>query len=138
MSEENKALDRRWWEEVWNQGSISSYQELASRDFVMHNTPQGITGNFEGIRQANLNLRTGFPEHRFEIDAQVAEGDRVVTLWTWTGTHQGEWLGIPPTGKQASIQGMSLQRYQNGKIVESWLAVDMLPFLQQLGVAPSL
>jgi predicted ester cyclase len=82
MSEENKALDRRWWEKVWNQGSLSSYQELASPDVVMHNTPEGITGDFEGIRQANLNLRTGFPDHDFEIDAQVAEGDQLVSLWT--------------------------------------------------------
>ena len=138
MSEENKALDRRWFEEVWNQGSVSSYQELASRDLVMHNTPQGITGDFEGIQQAISIHRTAFPDLRFEIDAQVAEGDKVVTLWTATGTHQGEWVGIPPTGKQISIQGMTLQRYQNRKIVEGWIAVDMLDFMQQLGVVPPL
>ena len=138
MSEENKALDRRWFEEVWNQGSVSSYQELASRDLVMHNTPPGITGDFEGIQQAISIHRTGFPDLRFEIDAQVAEGNQVVTLWTVTGTHQGEWVGYPPTGKQINIQGMSLGRYQNGKIVEAWLAVDMLDFMQQLGIVPPL
>ena len=138
MSEENKALDRRWFEEVWSQGSVSSYRELASPDLVVHNTPPGITGDFEGMLQAISIHRTGFPDLRFEIDAQVAEGDQIVTLWTATGTHQGEWGGFPPTGKQASVQGMSLSTYQNGKIFESWLAVDMLDFMQQLGVVPSL
>ncbi len=136
MSEENKALDRRWFQEVWNQGSVASYEELASPDLVVHNPPPGITGDFEGVKQAISIHRTGYPDMHFTIEEQVAEGDKVVSLWTITGTHKGEWVGIPPTGKQISIHGMSLQRYQGGKMVEGWLAMDMLGWMQQIGVVP--
>ncbi len=136
-AEDLKALDRRWFEEVWNQGNVASYEELASPDLVVHNPPPGITGDFEGIKQAISIHRTGFPDLHFEIHDQLAEGDQVVSRWTlnW-GTHRGEWVGVPPTGKQVTITGISIQRYAGGKMVESWLEMDMLGMMQQLGVVP--
>lgn len=138
MSEQNKALDRRWFEEVWNQGNVASYEELASRDLVVHNPPPGITGDFEGIKQAMSIHRTGFPDLHFIIEGQFAEGDTVVSRWTldW-GTHKGKWVGIPPTGKQVTITGISIQRYVGGKLVEGWLEMDMLSMMQQIGVVPA-
>jgi predicted ester cyclase len=110
---------------------------LASPDLVVHNTPPDITGDFEGIKQAISIHRTGFPDLRFEIEDQLAEGDKVVSRWTlYWGTHKGEWVGIPPTGKQVTITGISIQRYTGRKIVEGWLEMDMLSMMQQLGVVP--
>lgn len=67
---------------------------------MVHNPPPGITGDFQGVKQAISIDRTGFPDLHFEIEDQLAEGDKVVSRWTITGTHRGEWVGIPPTGKQ--------------------------------------
>ncbi|NIS82577.1 MAG: ester cyclase, partial [Anaerolineales bacterium] len=138
MSEQNKALERRWFEEVWNQGNVASYEELASPDLVVHNSPPGITGDFEGVKQAISIHRTGYPDLHFEIEDQLAEGDKVVTRSTLTGTHRGEWVGIPPTGKRVSIEAITIQRWRGGKMVEAWLAMDMLGWMQQLGVVPPL
>ncbi len=135
--EENKALDRRWFEEAWNQGNVASYEELASPDLVVHNSPPGITGDFEGIKQAISIHRTGFPDMHFEVEDQLAEGDKVVSRCTLTGTHRGEWVGIPPTGKRVSIETITIQRYRGGKMAEAWLAMDMLGWMQQLGVVPT-
>ncbi len=135
--EQNKALERRWYEEVWNQGNVASYEELASPDLVVHNPPPGITPDFEGSKQAISIHRTGYPDMHFELHDQIAEGDKVVTSATLTGTHRGEWVGIPPTGKQVSIEFISIQRWRGGKIVEAWLAMDMLGWMQQLGVVPA-
>ncbi len=135
---ENKALDRRWYEEVWNQGNVASYEELASPDLVVHNPPPGITGDFEGVKQAISIHRTGFPDMHLELEDQLAEGDKAVSRWTVTGTHRGEWVGIPPTGKRISIEAISIQRWRGGKMVESWLAMDMLGWMQQIGVVPPL
>ena len=137
MSEQIKGLDRRWFEEVWNQGNVASFEELDSPDLVVHDPPPGITGDFEGIKQAITIHQTGFPDLHFVIEDQVAAGDKVVSRWTITGSHQGDWVGIPATGNRISIQGMSLQRYQEGKVVEVWLAMDMLGGMQQLGVVPT-
>ena len=138
MSEHNKALDRRWFEEVWNQGNAASYEELASPDLVVHNPPPGIRPDFEGIKQAISIHRTGFPDLHFTIEDQLAEENKVVSRWTlnW-GTHKGEWVGIPPTGKQVTITGVSIQRYAGGKVVEVWLEMDMLSMMQQPGVVPA-
>ena len=134
MSEENKAVDRRWFDEVWNKGNVSAFPELVSRDLVVHNPPVGIPGNFDGIQQSISIHRAGFPDLHFDIDAQVAEGDQVATLWTAAGTHLGEWVGYPPSGKTVNVQGMSLQTYRDGKLTELWLGVDMLDWFQQLGL----
>ena len=74
MSEENKAVDRRWFEEIWNQGKVSAFPELVSRDLVVHNPPVGIPGTFDGIQQSISIHRAGFPDLHFDIDAHVAEG----------------------------------------------------------------
>ena len=134
MSEANKAVDRRWFEEIWNQGKVSAFPELVSRDLVVHNPPVGIPGTFDGIQQSISIHRAGFPDLHFDIDAHVAEGDLVATMWTATGTHLGEWVGYQPSGKSVRVQGMSLQRYKGGKLIELWLAVDMLEWFLQLGL----
>ena len=80
--------------------------------------------------------RSAFPDMQLTIEDQIAEGDKVVTRWTARGTHQGELMGIPPTGKQATVTGITVGRVANGKFVESWSNFDALGMMQQLGVVP--
>ena len=132
MSEQNKTLARRVFEEVYNQGKLSAADELAAGDFVVHMPSQAIHGR-EGIKQYVALLRAAFPDIHFTIEQQVAEGDRVVTRWTARGTHLGEFQGIPPTGKQVRVTGTDIDRIVNGKAVECWINMDELGMMQQLG-----
>ena len=115
---------------------MGSYDEMAFPDLVVHNPAPGVTPDFEGIKQAISIHRSGYPDMHFVVEDQVAEGAKVLSRWTVAGTHKCEWVGISPTGKQISVHGMSLQRWQGGRMIEVWLAMDMLGWMQQLGVIP--
>lgn len=138
MSEQNKRLARRAIDEVWNQGNVHSLRELAASDIVVHTSgaPGDIHGH-EGLTQFFSGLRSAFPDLHFTIADQVAEGDRVVTRWEARGTHQGDFQGIPPTGKQCAITGIDIDRFADDKVVECWTNADFLSLMQQLGVVPS-
>ena len=133
-TEENKALDRRFAEEVWNRGNLAVVDELMSADFDGHD-PTMPAGR-EGFKQFVLMYRSAFPDIHITIEDQIAEGDKVVSRWTARGTHQGELMGIPPTGKQATVTGINIERFANGKFIEEWSNFDALGLLQQLGVVP--
>ena len=136
MSQENKLLMRRVVEEVWNRGNYAVLGELAANDIVIHIPPDDVHGP-AGIEQFWATLREAFPDMCFTIEAQVAEGDRVVTRWTARATHKGEFQGIPPTGKQVCVTGIDIDRIVNGKNVETWTNMDELGLLQQLGALPA-
>ena len=140
MSEQNKALARRGIEEVWNQGKLATIDELTAPNatFLDPNVPGGKFTGPEGMKQFVQIYTTAFPDAHIKVEDQVAEGDKVVTRWTATGTHKGDLMGIKPTNKFATVTGINVARYQNGKVVESWASYDMLGMLQQLGVVPSL
>jgi steroid delta-isomerase-like uncharacterized protein len=139
MSETNKAIARRIVDEMFNEGRLEAADEIVTPDFVGHDPaspapvlgPEGLKGNIEGYR-------TAFPDVRLSIDDEIAEGDRVVTRWTARGTHQAELFGIPATGKQSTVTGMTIDRIVEGRIVESWTNWDTLGLLQQLGALPAL
>lgn len=97
----------------------------------------GLPPGPEGSKMFVTVYRKAFPDIRFTIDEQIAEGDKVVTRWTGFGTHKGELADIPPTGKSATVTGIGVDRIVNGKIVESWGVFDQFGMLQQLGVIPS-
>lgn len=132
MSEQNKLIVRRFSEEVENQGNFAVADELLARDIVSH-TPLGETRGLEGAKQFGTMLRTAFPDLHVTIEDQVSEDDKVVTRWTCRGTHQGEFQGMHPTGKQVEITGMTISRIANGKIIEQWGNPDLLGMMQQLG-----
>ena len=136
MSEQNKALLQRAVEEVWNRGNFDVLGELVANDFVIH-MPHADVHGLGGVRQYFTMLREAFPDLHFEIDAQLADGDRVVTRWTAHGTHEGEFQGIPPTGKQVRLTGTDIDRIAGGKAVECWTNTDELGLLRQLGVVPA-
>jgi steroid delta-isomerase-like uncharacterized protein len=138
MSEQNTALVDRAIAEVWNQGDFSRLDELVSNDIVVHGSAPGsdIHGP-EGVRQFYTMLRDAFPDLHFTIEDQIASGDRVVTRWTASGTHRGDFQGIAPTGRQVRVSGVDIDRIVDGKVVECWPIADYLYLLQQLGVVPA-
>ena len=138
-TEQNKAMDRRVYEEVWNGGSLAVIDELVAANYVDHDQePPGALEGVEGLKQSVTMYRSAFPDVHFTVEDQIAEGDRVVTRWTARGTHQGAFMGIPPTGKQAMVTGISITRVASGKVVEGWTNFDALGLLQQLGAGPSM
>ena len=135
-TEENKAKQRRIWEEVLNQGDLSVADEIIPPNYVYHG-PMGMEFKGpEGFKQIITMYRTAFPDIHITVDDMVAEGDKVVSRITARGTHKGELMGIAPTGKQIIITGIYISRYVGGKEVEVWASSDMLGMMQQLGVAP--
>jgi steroid delta-isomerase-like uncharacterized protein len=135
MAQRNKDVSRRLIEEVFNQGKLELLDELAAQDSVGHDAamPEPTTGP-EGMKRLIGNYRTAFPDIRFTIEDQVAEGDRVATRWTARGTHEGDLWGISPTGRQSTVTGITIDRIEGGKIAEAWTNWDALGLMQQLGV----
>lgn len=134
MSEENKALVRRFYEGVWNKGNLDATYDIFADDYVRHdlrsgNAPPGP----EGQKLIAGMFRTAFPDVHLSIEFMVAEADMVVARWTMQGTHQGVWGGIPPTGKRMSFTGINIFRLSEGKVVEIWNHRDDLGLMEQLG-----
>ena len=138
MSEENKALVRRLFEEFVTKGDESVVNELIAEDYVDHNPPSpNIAPGPEGVKQLFAGRRSAFPDAAVTVEDQVSEGDKVVSRLTITGTHQGEFMGIPATGKSFSMGAVAIFRIEGGKIVERWGESDNIGMMQQLGVVPS-
>ena len=136
-AEEHKALVRRFVEEVQNRGDLASLDELCAPDFVNHSAPPGVPPTREGLVQLTAVFRQAFPDGRMAIEDMLAEGDKVVTRKTFRGTHQGDLMGLPPTGRRVEIGLIDIVRVVDGKVVEHWNAVDNLGMLQQLGAIPA-
>jgi steroid delta-isomerase-like uncharacterized protein len=137
-TETNKTVSRRLFEEVWNKGNLALLNEIIAKDLVNSGpgTLPGLPTGPEGTKQLITVYRNAFPDVHFTIDEQIAEGDKVVTRWTAHGTHKGELVGIPATGKSTTVTGIGVDRIINGKIAESWGIFDQFGMMQQLGVIP--
>ena len=129
-TEENKALARRAVEETMNQRNWAVFDELHVPDYVCHYASRTIQGR-EPFKQYLSMVLTAFPDLHFTIEDMFGEGDRVVIRYTYRGTHKGDLMGIPPTGKQVAVTGIGIMRVANGKILEEWINNDLM---QQLGV----
>jgi predicted ester cyclase len=135
-TEENKAKQRRVWEEVFNKGNLSVADETIADNYVYHG-PMGVEYKGpEGFKQMVTVFRTAFPDLHATVDDMVAEGDKVVSYYTMTGTHKGEYIGIAPTGKKVKFSGIVIARWIGGKEVEAGGVGDILTLMQQLGVVP--
>lgn len=136
MSKENKTISRRFYEEVFSRGNLAVADELLAANCVDHNPPgPGFPPGREGVKQVIMMFRSAFPDLQFTVEDQIAEGEKVVSRLTVRGTHQGELMGIPATGKKVTIGLVDILRMQDGKIVERWGQADLLGMMQQLGVA---
>jgi steroid delta-isomerase-like uncharacterized protein len=135
-TEENKALVHRFEEAVWNERNPARVDEFFAASHVFR-AAGGPPLDREGHRQMIATFQAAFPDGRNTSDALLAEGDKVVQRWTYRGTHQGAFQGIPPTGGQVTLTGISIWRVEGGKIVESWHELDNLGLMQQLGIIPA-
>ncbi len=136
-AEQNKVLARRFMEEVFNKRNLGAVDELVSDDCIDHTPfPEQGPGR-DGIKQAMGMILSAFSDMQMTVEDQVAEGDKVVTRWTARGTHTGDFMGVPPTGRATVTTGIGIDRYQDGKVVESWNQFDALSLMQQLGVIPA-
>jgi len=136
-TEENKALIRRLFEEGLNQNKPSVFDELLAPNFVIYDAPPGVQHGREGFRQVVAMFRTAFPDLHVTFEEEFAVDDVVIHRGYVTGTHKGEFQGIPPTGKQVKMKTLDIWRIANGMAVENWVQMDMLGLMQQLGVIPT-
>ncbi len=135
-TERNKAVIRRFVEEVQNKKDFSAYDELNDPDFVNLSSPPGVPPDREGGKIFLSGFLNAFPDSRFTIDEMIAEGDRVATKKTFTGTHTADLGEIRATGKRVTLEYVDIMRVRDGKIIEHWHTMDQLSFLQQLGLMP--
>ena len=133
----NKSIARETAERLFNQGDLSVVDELIAADAVDHCEPPG-TDCRQHFRQVATMLRGAFPDLRMEIVNMVAEGDQVAVHLLMSGTHQGPFMGIAPTGKTFATDQMRFMRFRDGQMTDSWAVFDWLAWRQQLGAAPQL
>ena len=139
MSEVNKNVVRRLFEEVWNKGNLQVTDDLFTPNYAHHDssTPDVGPGPESEKKRATL-YRTAFPDLRLTVEDIIAEGETVVARWSCRGTHKGDLNGIAPTGKHVNMTGISIARFTNGKMSEGFVNWDALSLMQQLGVVPEL
>jgi steroid delta-isomerase-like uncharacterized protein len=135
--DDNKAILRAYVETIFNQKQLDRADELVALDYVDHAALPGQAPGLEGAKKKWAMYLAGIPDLRVTIEEMVAEGDKVGVRRSYEGTHRGELLGIPPTGKQVRIGGISIFRLAGGKIAEHWEQLDRLALMQQLGVIPA-
>jgi steroid delta-isomerase-like uncharacterized protein len=131
----NKALVRRFYEEVWARGNLDVADGLFADDYVRHDFRGGEPeAGAEGQKRIAAAFRAAFPDLAWDVDFILADGDFVAGRWTATGTHQGPWAGVEPTGRPMRFSGINVFRFADGKVVEIWNHRDDLGLMQQLGV----
>ena len=138
MSERNKAVVRRWFEEVWNQGREASSDDRFPAGGVAHglgDSESDVRGPAE-FKPFAANIRGSIPDTHIRVEDILTEGDRVAVRVTLEGTHTGLGLGVPPTGRKISIQGIIILRMVDGRIIEAWNSYDQLGLLRQIGALP--
>jgi len=136
-TENNKAVVAKFLEEVINQNRMDRANDLVVEDFVELDPLPGQRQGREGLIEVLGLMRAGFPDIHWMVEEMVAEGDTVVTRFTWTGTHRGVFLGVPATGRSVVVKGVVIDQLADGKMSKSRILMDSLGMMQQLGVVPS-
>ena len=135
-TEENKSVVRRWFQ-AFNDHDLAAEEASRSPDFAAH--VPGAPAPLDGASWKSFIAAffAGFPDFQLELQDLLAEGDRVAARWTFRGTHEGEFLGVAPTGKRVSMSAVEVNRVADGKVTEHWVVLDQLGLLQQLGAIPA-
>ena len=136
-TEVNKANLRRFYDEVFNKKNRAAIEEFIDPNQVDHAAPPGTPGGLAGAKQTIAMYLTAFPDLHFTVEDIITEGDKVVARLKVHGTQKGVFMGVPPTGKQATSTAIDINRLAGGKSVEHWLEMDTLGLLQQLGALPT-
>lgn len=135
--QDNIAVLNRFVEEVINQGKLSVCDQIVAENFIELDPLPGQSQGRQGLKDVIAMMRAAFPDIHWVIDETIASGEKVVSRFTWTGTHRGSFLGIPPTGKHVAVKGVVIDRIAGGKMADSRILMDSLGMMQQLGVIPT-
>lgn len=130
--DDNKALIRRFYDDVFNAGRFDLIDELFHDDVIDHTAGPGQKSGIEGIKDSVRYLRNAFPDVHATSEVLLGEGDLVAERWISVGTHRGRFVGVPPTGKRIRVTGINIFRFADGKIAERWLEWDRRGMLRQL------
>ncbi len=136
-AENNKALVRRLIDEMWNKGQLDFARQCMAENAINHDPVNPIPPGPDGFMELVRTYRVTFPDVHFTVDDQIAESDKLVSRWTAVGTNHGELQGMPATHRPSTITGIQIDRFENDKIVKSWVNWDTVGMLQQLGVIPA-
>jgi steroid delta-isomerase-like uncharacterized protein len=134
--EDNKVVVRRFIEEALNKGNINAAEQFVCKDVVEQVPFPGQGPGLDGLKDVLRGMRAAFPDLHFSVEEQIAEGEKVLTRFEWTGTHHGEFLGVPSTGRRVTVWGMVIDRLQDGRIKDTRIIMDTLGLMIQLGAFP--
>ena len=135
-AEANKRIQERWGEEVANQGRVEVLDEILADDFVDHDPAPDVTPDREGLKRFFRSMHEAFPDMETEVVQMVATDDHVALRYRVRGTHRGDFMGHPPTGRSFEVAAMQIARFEGGKVQERWGLTDQIGMLKQLGLLP--
>jgi steroid delta-isomerase-like uncharacterized protein len=134
--EDNKQIVHRFMDECWNLGKMDSIREMVDENCLIHDPVfPSLTSGAGNLARHIANCRNGFPDLNFNIDDTIAERNEVVIHWTARGTHRGNFLGMKPTNRNASVSGTSIFRMESSMIMEQWADWNLMSLMEQLGVS---
>ncbi len=136
MAVETEDLVRRFYMDALGEGDLAGLDDFVTTAYMEHDPLPGQGDGLDGLKDRLTMLREGLAPH-FTIEDVISEGDKLVVRWTNSGTHVGDFLGIPATNKRFSVAGIDIYRLVDGKLAEHWHVVDQLAMLQQLGLIPA-
>ena len=134
--EHNKTIIRQFIDETLNKGDIEAAEKFVAKDVIEQVPFPGQGPGIEGLKDVLAGMRAAFPDMHWTVQEQIAEGDKVVSRFEWTGTHRGPFLGVEPTGRPVQVWGIVIDRLQDGKIKNTCILMDALGLMAQLGVSP--
>ncbi len=134
--EHNKTIIRQFIDETLNKGDIEAAEKFVATDVIEQVPFPGQGPGIEGLKDVLAGMRAAFPDMHWTVQEQIAEGDKVVSRFEWTGTHRGPFLGVEPTGRPVQVWGIVIDRLQDGKIKNTCILMDALGLMAQLGVFP--
>ncbi len=135
--QKNIAIVSAFIEEVLNQGNIEATDRYFHEDMVEQEPFPGQGPGIEGLKQVLISFRNAFPDIHWTVEEQIAEGEKVVTRFSWTGTQQGDFLGVPASGNSVKVWGVVIDRLEDGKIKDTRIIMDTLGLMMQLGAIPA-
>lgn len=135
IAAQNKALVRRFYEEVYVNWNMALAEQLLSPRFTSHDWPQDGKPGPKAFRDYYSAIRRAVPDARYEVDDLIAEDDKVVVRWRLLGTHKGDFRGIPPSGRPITLKGIAIYRVEDGKLMERWVVSDLHGLLEEIGAS---
>jgi steroid delta-isomerase-like uncharacterized protein len=132
-----KALAQRWFTEVMNEGNLEVIDEICSQDFVDHDPLPGTSPDFAGLKDFVTQVRSAFPDIETTAEDILVEGDRLAVRSTIRGTHKGDFMGIPASGKKVEVSIYDFVRFENDQAAEHWGTIDSAALMEQIGATPA-